>query len=381
MGQRGSIASMNMKLDYCVQDGRARGRPRYYVRIKGQKIRLNSPVDTPEFYDEYWTARRALEQSIVNGGANQPKRRIFIPKTLGWLIDKYLKESPGYRSMASTGRKRRERILCAMQDTYGDKPMIIPRDSLSAGFTKRLQDSPKGGAANEWLKSVKALYSWSVDIGILDKNPAESIKKLRLKTDGYHIWSLDEITTFVCRHPKGSLAYCAVMLFLFTGLRRDDASKLGPQHIKDGAIRFRTGKTKEELITALAPPLAEALLACGPGTDFAFLRNNLGKKFASGNALGNWFKDRCREAGLDHCTAHGLRKAAASIAAEEGASDMVLDAMFSWSQSGDNNQSRTYTRNASKLRLSTEGFALIERVLARSGIISVEQKNNKSVSV
>jgi integrase len=135
------------------------------------------------------------------------------------------------------------------------------------------------------------------------------------------------------------------------------------------------------LFTALAKPLEEAISACGGYSDLAFLRNYYGKKFASGNALGNWFKDRCVEAGIPHCSAHGLRKAGASLVAEEGASDMTLDAMFAWSQSGDNNQSRTYTRNASKLRLATEGFAILERVLARHGIISPEHGGNRTVSV
>lgn len=374
------MKGMDVKLDYLLRDGKAHGRARYYVRLKGKKIRLRAPFGTKEFYDEYWHARRALEaaSSPISDG---PKRRVFAHKSLGWLIDKYLKESPLYRSMGATGKKRRANILHALQDAHGDKPMSMPRDTISAGFAKRLNESQKGGAANEWLKSVKALYSWAVVVGILDRNPAEAIKKIRIKTDGFHIWSLNEIAAFVARHPKGSMAYCAVMLFLFTGSRRDDASKLGPQHVKDGAIRFRVGKTKEELITALAPPLAEAIHACGMGEDFAFLRNHYGKKFASGNALGNWFKDRCTEAGIPHCSAHGLRKAAASLAAEEGASDMILEAMFSWSQSGDNNQSRTYTRNASKLKLATDGFAMIERVLTRSGIIGAEQKANKSVSV
>jgi integrase len=41
--------------------------------------------------------------------------------------------------------------------------------------------------------------------------------------------------------------------------------------------------------------------------------------------FGNRFRDRCHEAGLPHCTAHGLRKAGATIAAENGAIDRQLD--------------------------------------------------------
>ena len=35
-------------------------------------------------------------------------------------------------------------------------------------------------------------------------------------------------------------------------------------------------------------------------------------------AFSHWFRDRCDEAGLPHCSAHGLRKAAARRLAEAG---------------------------------------------------------------
>jgi hypothetical protein len=41
--------------------------------------------------------------------------------------------------------------------------------------------------------------------------------------------------------------------------------------------------------------------------------------------------DCATEAGIAHCSPHGLRKAGASIAAEMGASEVELDAMYGWS--------------------------------------------------
>lgn len=40
-----------------------------------------------------------------------------------------------------------------------------------------------------------------------------------------------------------------------------------------------------------------------------------GKPFTAAG-FGNWFRDRCNEAELTHCSAHGVRKAAAARAAE-----------------------------------------------------------------
>jgi integrase len=38
----------------------------------------------------------------------------------------------------------------------------------------------------------------------------------------------------------------------------------------------------------------------------------------SAAGFGNWFKERCNEAGLQHCSAHGLRKACATRLANAG---------------------------------------------------------------
>jgi len=44
----------------------------------------------------------------------------------------------------------------------------------------------------------------------------------------------------------------------------------------------------------------------------------------------NWFRKRCLEAGLSQLSAHGLRKAAATRAAEKGATTSELMGIFGW---------------------------------------------------
>ena len=45
---------------------------------------------------------------------------------------------------------------------------------------------------------------------------------------------------------------------------------------------------------------------------------------------GNKIRERCDEAGLPHWNAHGLRKAGAAIAAENGATAHQLMSIFGW---------------------------------------------------
>ena len=61
------------------------------------------------------------------------------------------------------------------------------------------------------------------------------------------------------------------------------------------------------------------LLANPPRSgDLTYLVTDSGRPFSI-KGFGNKFREWCDEAGLPHCSAHGIRKADASLAAEEGA--------------------------------------------------------------
>lgn len=63
--------------------------------------------------------------------------------------------------------------------------------------------------------------------------------------------------------------------------------------------------------------------------ELAFLVTAFGKPYTS-NGFGHWFRKQCDEAGLKHCSAHGLRKTGAALAAENGATERQLMAIFGW---------------------------------------------------
>src|SRR5690349_6964704 len=70
-----------------------------------------------------------------------------------------------------------------------------------------------------------------------------------------------------------------------------------------------------------------ALIAATPSGHLNFLVTEFGKPFTPAG-FGNWFADRCNEAGLpNRCRAHGLRKAACRRLAESGASAPEISAI------------------------------------------------------
>ena len=69
-----------------------------------------------------------------------------------------------------------------------------------------------------------------------------------------------------------------------------------------------------------------------------------GKSYSSAG-FGNKFKSRCVKAGVPQCNCHGLRKIGAVRAAEAGASEHELMAMFGWENA---DMARVYTRKAAQ---------------------------------
>ena len=103
--------------------------------------------------------------------------------------------------------------------------------------------------------------------------------------------------------------------------------------MKAGRLRFTQAKNRERKPVTLELPILAALQAvidATPCGDLTFLVTEYGKPY-SANGFGNRFREWCDKAGLPHCSAHGLRKAGACIAAENGATEAQLMAIFGWS--------------------------------------------------
>ena len=82
-------------------------------------------------------------------------------------------------------------------------------------------------------------------------------------------------------------------------------------------VRLKTeDKTGFELAIPVHPELRKIIDAT-PSQHLTFLVTEFGAPFTAAG-FGNWFRDRCNEAGLKHCSFHGLRKAAATRLIDAG---------------------------------------------------------------
>ncbi len=156
-------------------------------------------------------------------------------------------------------------------------------------------------------------------------------------------------------------------LLLWLGVRRSDAILLGPSHESDGLIsfvQFKGRKRSQRIITLpILPPLQNVLENTPLGKE-TYLETAYGKPFTA-PGFGNWFRTQCDAAGLMKCSAHGLRKIGAVRAAENGASEHELMALFGWENA---EMARIYTRKAAQKRMAVSAAAKMSKGILQSDL-------------
>jgi integrase len=203
---------------------------------------------------------------------------------------------------------------------------------------------------------LRHLLEHGIAIGMLTNNPAAHIKKFKIAGDGFHTWSEDEVARFEARHQFGTPAYLALHLLLDTAQRRSDVVKMGWQFVRGDKIAVRQEKTNTPLLIPIGPELARALDGV-PRTNLTFLLTTNGAPFTA-VAFSKWFRKRCDEAGLPHCSAHGLRKLAATRLANEECGEREIMAITGHRSVAEVSR---YTKQADQERLAEKAMLKLSR--------------------
>jgi integrase len=322
----------------------------WYVRKPGgRRVRLRAQYGSPEFEVEY--------QAAIAGTSKPSAVRSNEPYgSLAWLWDRY-RETSGWTSLKHTTRRQRENIMAhVMVKSGSEQCAAIQPSDLLAGRDARAKTPSQ---AKGFLVCMRAMYRWAVVAGHVKGDPTIGIKNLpKAKTNGFPVWSEDDVDRYQARWPLGTKERIWLDVLLYTGLRRGDAVTIGRQHVRSGIATLRTEKS-QGTITVTLPilPVLAATLAAGPCADLAFICGATGKPLAK-ESFGNLFRDACNKAGVPGKSAHGLRKAGATRAADNGATVTELEAIFGWSGGG---MAALYTRGADRKRASLRAMSLMER--------------------
>lgn len=317
----------------------------FYVRSgKGARIRIRGEYGSAEFEDSYHAAI----------AATAPKRALRPTSgTLAWLIARY-RDSGAWARLSDASRRQRENIFKNVIKAEGDYSFAKVTKAAIAAALDRWRATPF--AALDFLKAMRGLFRWAVESGFISKDPTEGVRCQVPRTEGFHTWTEDEIAKFEMRWPIGTRERLAFGILLYTGLRRGDAAMLGRQHIRNGIIAVRAEKTGTQIIIPVLPELAQIIAATHIG-DLALIATARGTPMVK-EGFGNWFRGACKAAGVPG-SAHGLRKAGATRAANNGATEAQLRAIFGWGERS--KEPAYYARTADRMRLAREAMGKLAK--------------------
>lgn len=335
------ILDMPRKLPPFVHRERSRhGKLIFYFRQDRGKRRRLPLYGSPEFDGAY---KAAL------AGRPAPKHRTVSTNSLEWLIGQY-RLSPGYQALSRSTRRQCDNIFKNAIKVGGTQSYhAVTTSGISNAIAHR-----KPAAARNFYRAMRGLFKWAVKCGYVESNPTDNIERPTLaKSNGFEAWTDDDVAAYEARWPDGSRQRVWMHVLLYTGLRRGDAVRIGRQHVKDGIASIRTEKSglSIEVTISIGAELHETLTR-GPTGDLAWICGARGEPLTK-ESFGNLFRSACNEAGIEK-SAHGLRKLAATKAAEAGLSVAEIEALFGW-EGGRMASHYTKTANRRSLAIQAAG--------------------------
>jgi integrase len=319
----------------------------WYVRVgKGPRLRIRAECGTPEFEQAYLDA---LHGRQPRGPAKAARG------TLGWLFHLY-RQTSAWTDLAKSTRYKREKIMMRVLSTAEHQMVSAINEAHVIAGRERRAATPASSQA--FIDTLHGLFKWAVSAKLATSDPTLNVKvKTKPKRKGgYPAWTDDDMAKFEARWPRGTRERVMFDILTYTGLRIGDVAVLGRQHVRNGVIRIDSEKTGMRVEIPMLAPL-KATIEAGPIGDLAFIVTRRGTPFNKG-ALGTAFVEAARTAGVRGKSAHGLRKAAATRAAENGATERELEAIFGWSGG---RMATLYTRSANRSRLAAGAIAKLDR--------------------
>ena len=335
------------------------GKARYYFRRAGLKsVALPGIPFSPEFMQAYERAAGGQPAAI---GADR-----VLPGSMHALAISYYSNSPKFLAMGLYSQRLRRNVIerfCRQTDVKGlrngDKRAALLRREHIVRFMADRADRPE--SANALRKALRALMQHALDIKWRADNPTQGIEPLVPRSrQGFHTWEESEIAQFEAHHPIGSMPRLALALGLETGQAKQDVIAMGPQHIRDGVLKWIRKKTARstgiEVYIEVDPELRNIIDAT-PSGHLTFLIAPSGAPFTPAT-FGKWFRLQCDSAGLPHCTFHGLRKACSRRMAEAGCTPHEIAAITGHATL---KEVERYTKAASRKRLGQSAKAKVRK--------------------
>lgn len=357
---------MRVKLPGLVKEKHRNGSIRWRVRVSGNKAqRIKIPVgpDHADFLHHYHAARAGEEW--VPGQAR------VVERSLDWLCRRYLdylaRMVAAGQMSDDTLRQRRSVLtrLCDHLDPDGDRYGDSDMDAPPAAFIAvRDAWADRPGAADNLIKTIRAVYTWAMERGEIGMNPAAGIGTINKTPKGGAVpWTPDDLRKFRDHHQPGTMAHLWLTIQAFTACRIGDAIWLGRDNEKrrDGVIWLEWQPRKKGsafVAIPMLPPLYTATRATNV-IGAAYILGKRGQPFKTAESLRNQVRTWCDDAGLPGRSSHGIRKAVAELMAEAGCNQHQIMSVMAHTQA---KTSEVYTKGADRRILAADGMRALENL-------------------
>lgn len=360
---------MIVRIKFVIADRDRHGKVRLYFRRRGfRKMRLPDDPSSEAFLAMYHAAVAETEAGRPPCPPPKPRPGAITraqPGTIRAIVAGYVSSAGFVRLNKRTQRVRRQILESCCQEpiapdknlTFGDMPIDRFTPKMVRILRDRKSEAPE--SANSRIKALRQAFVWAIEFEHATTNPAMDVSYISTGSTGFKTWTIEDVEKYRAHWPLGTKPRLAMEIMLLLGVRRSDAVRLGKQHVRGDVVRFTpmkgSSRTPQMLELPILPDLAAAL-AAGPTGDLTWIVTHTGQPYTA-EGFGNWFKRQCDAAGLEGCSAHGLRKAGATAAAENGADPFQLMAIFGWRTI---KEAERYTRAARQRTLAAAGMAKIQ---------------------
>lgn len=296
------------------------GRTRYRFRRKGYaSAYVPGKPGTAEFHAAY-------AQILASGPIEREpakSRRQINPRTLDDL-HRRMKQTIAWRKKKESTRRVQSGIMERFLDRvgksgkrFGDRPVERVTFGWLETLLGEMWETP--AAANVLRRVLSTHLDLAFKLGWIVANPVRLTSKYE-EGEGIHTWTDAEIAQYRAKHPLGSMARLTLELALNTAARRCNVNKIERKDIEGGRIIVDHAKNNNDADVPMLETTRAAIDALPAAPIRYLVTTAFGKPFTDAG-MGNRMRKWCDEAGLPHCSIHGLRKALSRQLAEHGSTD------------------------------------------------------------
>ncbi|OJW73049.1 MAG: hypothetical protein BGO57_13310 [Sphingomonadales bacterium 63-6] len=288
------------------------GKRRWRFRRTGYDTHyFKAPWGTKEFEQEY---AACLQAEPLRIGADRIR-----PGSVSDVIARYYADT-AFLDLRPATQVVYRGVLERFRSTFGDDPMVRFDANRISRLMTAMRDTPHAAIRLRKLLGQLFIFARRANIVPYNFDPIKDTKPPKVVNhEGYHRWTEEELAAFEAHWPLGTKQRLAFALLLYGAQRSGDVRTMTHESIEDDRITLLQSKTSNAVSVPVVEPLRRALEA-GPLGTTLLLENRRGDPYTP-KTFYQMMKKACIQAGIPHCSPHGLRKSAARRCREAGCTD------------------------------------------------------------